>query len=180
MKMNKLIKKIATATMALTLIAGVFTGCAETSNNATVATSTGTVAAPTQYTLSADVSLKAQNGTLPESGKIGDIEYEILANDLFYYVKDEKGYFIDGYEQENSPYFIVITSGPETASGASIRIVDIGEENGTLKIVVEETPATGDSFSNVYSPFCVLKVNRVPGTLDIRNTDGEVFENIET
>lgn len=71
--MNKLIKKIATATMALTLIAGVFTGCAETSNNATVATSTGTAAEPTQYTLSADVSLKAQNGTLDIRNTDGEV-----------------------------------------------------------------------------------------------------------
>lgn len=71
--MNKLIKKIATATMALTLIAGAFTGCAETSNNATVATSMGTAAAPTQYTLSADVSLKAQNGTLDIRNTDGEV-----------------------------------------------------------------------------------------------------------
>ena len=173
--MNKLIKKIATAALALTLIGGVFTGCG------TAATTNNTTSAPaaTQYTLSANVSLSAQNnGTLPETGKIGDIEYTLLSSDNFGYKTKEKGYFVDMLEQLDSPYFIVITSGPETREGASIKIVDIGEENGTLKIVVEETAATGEKFDDVYSPFCVLELDRMPGTLDIRNTNGEVFNSI--
>lgn len=173
--MNKLIRKIATAAMALTLIAGVFTGCG------TTAATNNTTAAPaaTQYTLSADISLKSQNnGTLPETGNIGDIAYEFLNSDNFGYKFKEKGYIIDSLEEPDSPFFIVITSGPETAAGATIKIVDIGEENGTVKIVVEENAAKGEDFDDVYSPFCVVKFDRLPGSLEIRNTNGEVFDMI--
>ena len=67
LKMNKLIKKIACAVMAFTLIAGVFTGCKTNKANKN-SKPAQTVAMP------AFTSVKDQSGELAVQGTVGDME----------------------------------------------------------------------------------------------------------
>ncbi len=164
--MNKLIKKIACAVMAFTLIAGVFTGCKANNSSAVPAE------------LPSFTSVKDPSGDLPLKGTVGDMEYQILSQDQMGCYNKSRGYYIDQLEQLNSPMFIVITSGTQTAEGAEIRIVDFGMQDSTLVIVVEETKATGDKFTGLECPCVSLEVDHLSSDLLIVSTTGEVFEHI--
>ena len=73
--MNRLIRRIACAVMAFTLMAGVLTGCK--------ANKTSKVDLP-QFT-----SVKDAEGNLPEKGKINDMEYSIINDDCWHGFKTE-------------------------------------------------------------------------------------------
>ena len=166
MKMNKLIKKIACAVMAFTLIAGVFTGCkADKKTSETVA-------------LPSFTSVKDPSGNLPEKGTVGDLEYRIMRNDQFGCYNKARGYYIDQLEQLDSPLFIVISGGTQTRTGADITITDFGMQGSTLVIVVEETKANGEKYKGLECPCAELELNDMPADLLIVNTTGEQFEKI--
>ena len=150
--------------MALTLIAGVFTGCSK---------------GDTTFVLNNSISWKAQNGSLPETGTVGDIEYTIHQVEPYNAHMDKCGYYIDMLEQLDSPYFIVITSGSKTKAGAEISIVDLGMDGTTLQILVKEKDASNGDFVSPYSPCCVLEVNEAPSDIQIHNINGKVFNPIE-
>lgn len=163
--MNKLIKKIACAVMAFTLITAAFTGCK--------ANTAETTAALPDFT-----SVKTSSGELPESGTVGNMTYKIMGKDQYGCYNKERGYYIDMLEQLDSPYFIVITTGTQTTEGADVKIVDLGMQDSTLVIVVEETKASGDKYTGLDCACAVLEVDRMPGDLLIVSTTGETFEKI--
>ncbi len=163
--MNNMIRKIACAVMALTLIAGVFTGC---KTNKTVSTT-----ALPSYT-----SVKEQSGDLPEKGTVGDMEYTIMKKEQFGCYNKDRGYYIDQLEQLDSPYFIVISGGTQTRTGADIKISDFGMQGSTLVIVVEETKASGEKFTGLECPCAALEVDHMPEELLIVSTTGEQFGHI--
>ena len=167
--MNKLITKIACAGIALTLIAGAFTGCKSEKTKAN-----NTAALPS-YT-----SVKDPDGSLAQQGKIGDTEYKILSKESYGCYNKDRGYYIDQLEQLDSPYFIVITSGSKTVDGHDINIVDLGMQGSTIVIVVEEIDNAGTTFQSPEAPCCVLEVDHdhYPTELLIVNTNGEVFNQI--
>ena len=93
--MNKLIKKIACAVMAFTLVAGVLTGCkAENSKKA-------------KTDIPSFTSVKNESGELPAKGTVGGIEYTMLSKDQMGCYNKDRGYYIDQLEQLDSPFFIV-------------------------------------------------------------------------
>lgn len=159
--MKSLIRKIACAVMALTLIAGVFTGCSK---------------GDTTFALNNSISLKEQNGSLPETGTVGDIEYTIHQVEPYNANMDKCGYYIDMLEQLDSPYFVVITSGTKTTEGAELKIVDMGMDGNTLQILVEEKDATGLSFTSPYAPSCMVELDHMPGDIQIHSTSGKEFK----
>ena len=71
---NRMIKKIACAVMAFTLIAGVFTGCKTNKANKN-SKPAQTVAMPS-FT-----SVKDQSGELAVQGTVGDMEYTLLTDE---------------------------------------------------------------------------------------------------
>ncbi len=164
MKMNSIIKKIACAVMAFTLTAGMFTGCKAKASKAVLP----------EYT-----SVKNESANLPEKGTVGDRKYRIISQDKFGCYNKPRGYYIDMLEQENSPYYVVISGGTQTRSGAKIEIKDLGMQGSKLVIVVEETKATGDKYEGLECPCAVLELNTMPGELLIVNTSGKTFEKIE-
>ena len=163
--MNKLIKKIACAVMAFTLIAGVFTGC-----KANVASTTAALPA---YT-----SVKDTSGNLPETGTVGDIEYRMLTKDQMGCYNKDRGYYIDMLEQLDSPYFIIISAGLKT-NKTDIKIVDLGMQDSKLVIVVEEYGITEEKFEGLDCPCAALEVNRVPAEILIVSTTGEQFNKLD-
>ena len=164
--MNRLIKKIACAVMAFTLITGVFAGCKA---NKTVTT---TVALP------GFTSVKDPSGDLPEKGTVGDIKYTIMKKEQIGCYNKPRGYYIDQLEQLDTPYFIVISGGTQTKTGADIKISDFGMQGSTLVIVVEETKASGDKYTGLDCPCAELEVDHMPSDLLIVSTTGEQFEKI--
>lgn len=163
-KMNSTIRKIACAAMALTLATGVFTGCSS---------------GDTEWFLENKISLKEQNGSLFEEGTVGDIQYKILEKGALSTHASESGYYIDRLEQLDSPYFIVITSGPTEYESAEISIVDLGMDGSTLQILVSENDGTGGSTGSKFTPACVLEVDQLPEDIQIHDKTGKVFNLIE-
>ena len=162
--MNRLIRRIACAVMAFTLMAGVFTGCK--------ANKTSKVDLP-QFT-----SVKDAEGNLPEKGKSNDMEYSILSKDQFGCYNKDRGYYIDMLEQLDSPYFIIISAGKEAPSGTDIRIADFGMKDSTLVIVVEEYMDSKAEYKDLNCPCAVLEVTQMPADLLIVSTTGEQFNAI--
>ena len=162
--MNRLIRRIACAVMAFTLMAGVFTGCK--------ANKTSKVDLP-QFT-----SVKDAEGNLPEKGKINDMEYNILSKEQFGCYNKDRGYYIDMLEQLDSPYFIIISAGKEAPSGTDIRIADFGMKDSTLVIVVEEYMDSKAEYKDLNCPCAVLEVTQMPADLLIVSTTGEQFNAI--
>ena len=165
--MNKLIKKIACAVMAFTLVAGVLTGCkAENSKKA-------------KADIPSFTSVKNESGELPAKGTVGGIEYTMLSKDQMGCYNKDRGYYIDQLEQLDSPFFIVISAGTHTASGADIKISDFGMNGSTLVIVVEEYKDSGAEYEGLYCPCAALEVNQIPADLLIISTAGEKFEKLQ-
>ena len=162
--MNRLIRRIACAVMAFTLMAGVLTGCK--------ANKASKVDLP-QFT-----SVKDAEGNLPEKGKINDMEYSILSKDQFGCYNKDRGYYIDMLEQLDSPYFIIISAGKEAPSGTDIRIADFGMKDSTLVIVVEEYMDSKAEYKDLNCPCAVLEVTQMPADLLIVSTTGEQFNAI--
>ena len=162
--MNRLIRRIACAVMAFTLMAGVFTGCK--------ANKTSKVDLP-QFT-----SVKDAEGNLPEKGKINDMEYSIISKEQFGCYNKDRGYYIDMLEQLDSPYFIIISAGKEAPSGTDIRIADFGMKDSTLVIVVEEYMDSKAEYKDLNCPCAVLEVTQMPADLLIVSTTGEQFNAI--
>ena len=161
--MNKLIKKIACAVMAFTLITGVFTGCKANK------------AASEKVDLPSFTSVKDENGNLPAKGTVGDMEYTMLTKDQFGCYNHSRGYYIDQLEQLDTPYFIVVSAGTNTTKGADIEISDFGMQGSTLVIIVEEVKASGTEYSGLECPCAVLEVDHMPSDLLIVSTTGEQF-----
>ena len=164
MDMNRLIRKIASAVMALTLTAGIITGCSSSD---------------TKFFLENRISLKEQNGSLPDQGTVGDIQYRILEQNSFSTNKSKFGYYIDTLDQPDSPYYIVITLGPTTYERAEISIVDLGMDESTLHILVRETDVTSGPTCSTFSPTCVLEVDHLPENIQINGETGKIFNLIE-
>ena len=164
--MNKLIGKIACAVMAVTLIAGVITGCKKNTAKPTVE-------------LPSFTSVKDASGNLPEKGTVGDMKYEIMKKEQFGCYNKPKGYYVDQLEQLDSPMYIIITTGTKTAKGADIQIVDFGMQGSKLVIVVEETKDSSIEYEGLKCPCTVLEVDHMPDDLLIVSTTGEEFEHIK-
>ena len=162
--MNRLIRRIACAVMAFTLMAGVFTGCK--------ANKASKVDLP-QFT-----SVKDADGNLPEKGKINGMEYSIISKEQFGCYNKDRGYYIDMLEQLDSPYFIIISAGKEAPSGTDIRIADFGMKDSTLVIVVEEYMDSKAEYKDLNCPCAVLEVTQMPADLLIVSTTGEQFNAI--
>ena len=175
LKMNKMIKKIACAVMAFTLIAGVFTGCKKTNNAAKPASAKPTVAMP------AFTSVKDQSGNLPVKGTVGIMEYTILTDEQMGCYNKDRGYYFDQLEQLDSPLFVVISAGTQTQEGGDLTIVDLGMQGSTLVIVVEETKATGDKFTGLECPCAALSLVGATSSIDVQivSTEGEEFEHLK-
>lgn len=164
--MNKLVKKIACAVMAFTLIAGVFTGC-KTNKSAKT-----TIAMP-NYT-----SVKDPSGNLPEKGTVGDMEYRILKKGELGSYNTSRGYYLDMVDELNAPLLIVICAGTHKAVDAEIKIVDVGMDGSTLVIVVDESKGSGEKNKELDCPTCTLEVDHEPSDLLIVTTAGEKFEKV--
>ena len=164
--MNKLIKKIACAVMALTLITGVLTGCKANNPKSSKAD------------IPSFTSVKNDSGELPSKGTVGDIEYKMLSKEQFGCYNKDRGYYIDMLEQLDSPYFIIISAGKEAPSGTDIRIADFGMKDSTLVIVVEEYMDSKAEYKDLNCPCAVLEVTQMPADLLIVSTTGEQFNAI--
>ena len=180
-KMNKLIKKIACAAMAFTLIAGVFTGCKKATNRAAKPASAKPTVASPAVTMPNFTSVKDQSGSLPVKGTVGIMEYTLLTDEQMGCYNKARGYYFDQLEQLDSPLFVVISAGTQTQEGGDLTIVDLGMQGSTLVIVVEETKATGDKFTGLECPCAALSLVGATASLDVQvvSTEGEEFEHLK-
>lgn len=161
-KMNRIIRKIGYAVMAIALIAGVFTGCKASASKLP------------EYT-----SVKEQSGELPSTGTVGDVEYKILDRGQLGAYNKPRGYYLDQLEQLDTPYFIVISAGTQTRTGGELKITDLGMQGSTLVIVVEETKASGDKYTGLDCPTAALETNKPVSNILIVTTKGEQLNKIE-
>ncbi len=166
--MNGTIIKITCAIVTLTLISCIFSGCS-------AADSSG----DTEWFLANRVSLKEKYGTLPDEGTVGDLEYRILDKNSYSCDESRSGYYIDMPKQQDSPYYIVVTSGTRRTEGADITIVDLGMDESTLQILVRETDGSNGASALPYSPCCVLEVNRLPEDIEVYGKTGRRFNSLE-
>lgn len=160
--MKRWIRKAACAVMAVTLIAGMFTGCKAKAG------------AMPDYT-----SVTEQQGGLPEKGTIGDMEYRVLGKGQMGSYNKPRGYYFDQLEQLNSPLFIVISAGTQTRKGGELKIKDLGLQGSKLVIVVEETKAAGEKYTGLDCPTAALELDHAPSEILIVSTKGEEFKKIE-
>ena len=115
------------------------------------------------------------------AGKVADsITYEIHNNYSqggFDYSK--RGYYVNTYKMPDSPWFYIITMGKQSSGGYSIEIseVKINKNNDVEVIVKENSPKSGEIVTMAFTyPAVCLELNKMPNSIKIINTNGEVFE----
>ena len=163
--MNKKVRGFICMVLALSIGAGVMTGCSKSTKNTTPKPTTTTLVASTRK--------------LEQQGTVGDIEYRVLSQDEYgNLMTRQRGYYVDTLDEPNAPYFIVICSGSRNTGGYDIKIIDLAiEENDILAIYVEETAPSPDMMVTeaITYPYCVLEVNKMPKGLRITNQIGDEF-----
>ena len=192
--MNKGIKTIFCMTLAFALMAGIITACnnkaannqgspsASSSNNASEDSIVVPVASETTEPSDTSYEPDPTSSALPEKGTAGDYECRIIGKDEYRTTQVERGYYIDVLEQEGSPYYIVICAGEKNTGGYDIEIVSVDCQDGKLTITVKETsPAPGDMVTQAFEyPCCILELDKMPAALNIVNTDGVAFNDINS
>ena len=125
------------------------------------------------YALDKSISLKVQNGSLPEKGTVGSYDYIIHNNDNTIY-NAKAGYYIDMLEQIDSPYFYRITLGSKAKK--IVKIVDLGMDGSTLKVLVDVVGSSDNSLAKNEAQCCVLELKTQPKNIDIRDTKGKKYD----
>ena len=163
--MNKGIKTALCAVTAFMLIAGTVTGCKvqKNDNNTFSGDKTG-----------GDYS----NGTLADKSTAGDYEYEIEITGSFGHFFENRGYYIETTDGPDAPCYVIICSGERSCGGYAINIDEVGIQDGSLVITVEETsPGPDTSCADVINyPYCVLKLNKLPEKFRIIDKSGAEFK----
>ncbi|MBR2294824.1 MAG: hypothetical protein IJ869_03585 [Clostridiales bacterium] len=166
--MNRLIRKTACVVMAITLITGAFTACRKPRTEVN----------ETEAALPSFTSVRDDSGNLSPDGTVGDMEYRIMGQDQYGCYNQGRGYYIDTLDQPDSPYFIVVSAGIPEREGGELTITDLGMQDSTLVIVVEEKEATGAKTDELDCPCAVLEVDHMPSDLVVVSTTGEQFESL--
>ena len=125
------------------------------------------------YALDKSISLKVQNGSLPEKGTVGSYDYIIHNNDNTIY-NAKAGYYIDMLDQMDSPYFYRITLGSKAKK--IVKIVDIGMDGSTLKVLIDVVGSSDNSLAKNEAQCCVLELKTQPKSIDIRDTKGKKYD----
>ncbi len=141
------------------------------------------------------IYLKSTKGILSATEKnSNDITYENIINkeindSITYKIHDKydhgsfnhskRGYYVDTYKMENSPWFYIINMGRQYTGGFSIEIdeVKINENNEVEVIVKENVPKDDESVvTAITHPSVCLELSKKPTSIKIINTEGEIFE----
>jgi len=190
--MNKGIKTIFCMTLAFALMAGIITACTDKATNNKSSSINGSsedsivvpVISETTVPSDTDASYESDpsDPAVPEKGTAGDYEYRIVSKDECRTTQTERGYYIDKLEQEGSPFYIVICAGEKNTGGYDIEIVGVDYQDGALTITVKETsPEPGDMVTQAFEyPCCILELDKMPAALNIVNTDGVAFNDINS
>jgi len=188
--MNKGIKTIFCMTLAFALMAGIITACTDKATNNKSSSINGSsedsivVPVVSETTEPSDASYESDpsDPAVPEKGTAGDYEYRIVSKDECRTTQTERGYYIDKLEQEGSPFYIVICAGEKNTGGYDIEIVGVDYQDGALTITVKETsPEPGDMVTQAFEyPCCILELDKMPAALNIVNTDGVAFNDINS
>ena len=190
--MNKGIKTIFCMTLAFALMAGIITACTDKATNNKSSSINGSsedsivvpVISETTVPSDTDASYESDpsDPAVPEKGTAGDYEYRIVSKDECRTTQAERGYYIDMLEQEGSPFYIVICAGEKNTGGYDIEIVGVDYQDGALTITVKETsPEPGDMVTQAFEyPCCILELDKMPAALNIVNTDGVAFNDINS
>ena len=91
-----------------------------------------------------------------------------------------RGYYIYTLNQTDSPYYYVIAMGEQSTGGYSISISDVKiDEENNVEVIVKETKPTGTVTMAFTYPTCCLELKTLPNNIIIKNTEGEIFHEIE-
>lgn len=123
-----------------------------------------------------------ENRTIHLDGTISGIDYKILYNNEYETRQfRERGFFINTLNQPNSPYWYIITMGEKGSEGYSIKIVNVKiDKDKNVEVIVRETvPPENSSFTTAFTyPTCCLKLSEGAETIVIKNTKGEIFNEL--
>ena len=125
------------------------------------------------YALDKSISLKEQNGSLPDKGTVGSYDYVIHNDDNTIY-NAKAGYYIDMLDQMDSPYFYRITLGSKAKK--IVKIIDIGMDGSTLKVLIDVVGSSDNSLAKNEAQCCVLELKTQPKNIDIRDTKGRKYD----
>lgn len=91
----------------------------------------------------------------------------------------ERGYFV--LNGEDDAVIMVVSSGEKPSGGYDIKVKAITEEEGVVKVEVEETePAEGDVVTDALTyPYTVVKLDTTASEFVVVNTNGEEFANLD-
>lgn len=95
----------------------------------------------------------------------------------------QRGYYISTDNQPNAPYYYIIAMGEQPTGGYSISIIDvkIDNEKNVEVIVKENKPKLDDIVTQAFTyPVCCLKLDSFPNSIVIKNTEGEIFEELQS
>ncbi len=125
----------------------------------------------------------SNNSIINGASKITDkISYEVHNNykeGSFDYTK--RGYYINTMKMPNAPWFYIISMGERNTGGYSINISDVKiDDSNNVKVIVKESgPAAGDMVTMAFTyPTVCLELNKKPNSIEITNTNGEVFKEL--
>ena len=118
---------------------------------------------------------------IPEE-KNTDINYTI-DNNMSEYSSDysERGVYYDTLDRPDAPHFYTIVMGKKSTGGYSINIenVDI-DAQGNVEVTVNEIePDIGSIVTQAFTnPTCSITLDKLPKSFVVKNTEGELFKNI--
>ncbi len=127
-----------------------------------------------------DITYEKNNENIINKEINHSITYKIHDKyDLGSFNHSKRGYYVDTYKMENSPWFYIINMGRQYTGGFSIEIaeVKINENNEVEVIVKENVPKDDESVvMAITHPSVCLELSKKPTSIKIINTEGEIFE----
>ena len=117
--------------------------------------------------------------SIEKTGVISGVQYSINNNCIK--DREEKGYYVDTYNQPDAPYFYMIYLGKRYTGGYSLEIVDLDIDNElNVDVLVKESKPCKDCIvEQVITYPCInLKLNKKANTISIKDTDGNIFNEL--
>ena len=138
------------------------------------------------YSYSEDAKTIAENisdikNSIEQEGVISNIIYKIHNNySQGRYDYSKRGYYVGSFNTPNAPWFYIITMGTQNSGGYSIEIVDLKiDSDRNVKVTVKETTPNGEAVTMalIYPAVC-LELSEYANSIEITNTNGEIFQKL--
>ncbi len=126
------------------------------------------------------LSVHTAEPPLPETGRLDGFSYVIFKESYYDQANRERGYIT--LENTGKKGRWRISAGEKSSGGYGLALMDIREEDGTVKVILRETepdPESTVTMALTY-PALTLRLSPCPGSVVSENEDGTVFERLAT